>query len=133
MKHGIIIAILLFSALNASSQKVFEVKYESRADLKVFVVDYESRADLCVYVVDYESRADKPGLWYWVDYESRADKKIFFVEYESRADLKIFYVEYESRAGWTSEEKKYQYENKGNHVFQGLNRSKNIEKPFNLN
>ena len=50
----------------AKGQKIFSVKYESRADVKVFVVDYESRADLLVYKVKYQSMADKnEGKWFF--------------------------------------------------------------------
>ena len=53
MKKIIFIIPLIFSFLYINAQKIFSVKYESRADLKVFVVDYESRADLLVYKVKY--------------------------------------------------------------------------------
>jgi hypothetical protein len=77
---------LLFFSFMVKGQKIFSVKYDSRADVKVFVVGYESRADLLVYKVKYQSMVDKnEGKWFFVDYESRADLKIFFVDYESRA------------------------------------------------
>lgn len=98
---------ILWALSGLQAQKIYPVKYETRADLKVFVVAYESRADLCVYVVDYETRADEDGKWYFVKYPSRADLKVYFVEYESRADLKIYFVEYPSRAGWKNPEKQH--------------------------
>ena len=88
MKKLLFLFLLSFSFV-AKGQKIFSVKYESRADVKVFVVDYESRADLLVYKVKYQSMVDKnEGKWFFVDYESLADKKIFFVDYESRAGWK---------------------------------------------
>ena len=56
MKKLLFLFLLSFSFM-VKGQKIFSVKYESRADVKVFVVDYESRADLKVFFVDYESRA----------------------------------------------------------------------------
>ena len=107
MKKLLLLFLLTISFI-AKGQKIFSVKYESRADVKVFVVAYESRADLLVYKVKYQSMVNKnEGKWFFVDYESLADKKIFFVDYESRADLKIFFVDYETRAGWREISKKH--------------------------
>lgn len=47
--------VLFFLTTVCFAQKVYEVKYESQADLKVFVADYESQCDLKVYWVKYES------------------------------------------------------------------------------
>ena len=70
---NLLFLFLLFFCFIAKGQKMFSVKYESRADVKVFVVDYESRADLLVYKVRYQSMVDKnEGKWFFVDYESRA-------------------------------------------------------------
>ena len=108
MKKIIFFISIIFSIQFYYAQKIFSVKYESRADLKVFVVDYESQADLLVFKVKYESQTGKnDGKWFFVDYESRADKKIFFVDYQSRADLKIFFVDYQSRSGWKDNSKKH--------------------------
>jgi len=80
---------------------IYEVDYESQADVKVAIVDYESQADLCVWVAEYESQArDHDEIWYYVKYESQADAKVFRVRYESQADVKVFFVKYESQAGW---------------------------------
>jgi hypothetical protein len=99
--------LLLFFFYGAFAQKVYEVSYESRADVSVYVCDYESQADLLVYKEKYESAAKgNEGNWFFARYESLADFSIFFVDYESRADLKIFYVDYESRAGWRNSSKK---------------------------
>ena len=45
MKKIIFFISIIFSIQPHNAQKIFSVKYESRADLKVFVVDYESQAD----------------------------------------------------------------------------------------
>jgi hypothetical protein len=76
MKYIFIFSFLLYGLL-ASAQKVYQVKYESQADIKIFPVKYEAQADI----------------------------KIYFVEYESQTDLKIYYVDYESQAGWKNKEK----------------------------
>jgi len=95
------LALGVAASLSAWAGTIFEVKYESQADVKVAVVEYESQADLCVYVVDYESQArDDDGLWFYVPYESQADAKIYFVKYASQADVKVFFVKYQSQAGW---------------------------------
>lgn len=97
--------LLSFSAISSFAQKVYEVKYESQADIKVYVVKYKSQCDLKVYKVEYKSQVNKVGLWYPVTYESQADYKLYFVEYESQADLKIFYVKYKSQSGWKNKSK----------------------------
>jgi hypothetical protein len=56
MKYIIIIISILFT-VSGYTQKVFQVKYESQADIKVFFVKYESQADLKVYYVNYQSQA----------------------------------------------------------------------------
>jgi len=102
----IIFIVLAFHQFS-TAQKVFEVEYESQADLKIYVVEYESQCDLKVFFVEYESQAKKDGLWYVVKYESQTHYKIFFVEYESQADLKIYFVPYESQAGWRNLQKQH--------------------------
>lgn len=106
-KHIISLCIILMLSSTLNAQKVYNVDYESQADVKVYAVKYESQCDLTVYFVDYESQADEDGLWYWVDYESQADVNLYFVDYESQADLKIYYVEYESQAGWRNANKRH--------------------------
>ncbi|MAE14813.1 MAG: hypothetical protein CL821_04380, partial [Crocinitomicaceae bacterium] len=59
MKKIIFFISIIFSVQFYNAQKIFSVKYESRADLKVFVVDYESQADLLVFKVKYESQTGK--------------------------------------------------------------------------
>jgi len=56
MKKIIFFISIIFSIQFHYAQKIFTVKYESRADLKVFVVDYESQADLKIYYVNYSSQ-----------------------------------------------------------------------------
>ncbi len=108
MKKILVLFVCSFFLIGVvSSQKVFEVKYESHADVTVKVVDYESHADLLVYKVDYESEAQgNKGKWHFVDYESNADFSVYFTEYDSHADLKIYYVNYNSRAKWRNTSKK---------------------------
>jgi hypothetical protein len=67
MKKLYLLIFLIFSLFFVNAQKIFSVKYESRAEVKVFVVDYESRADLKVYKVKYESQIGKnDGKWFLI-------------------------------------------------------------------
>jgi hypothetical protein len=79
MKKIIFFISIIFSFHFHNAQKIFSVKYESRADLKVFVVDYESQADLLVFKVKYESQTGKnDGKWFFVDYDKNLFKNIWF-------------------------------------------------------
>lgn len=42
--------------ISCSATKVYQVDYQSQADVKVYAVDYESQADLVVWVADYQSQ-----------------------------------------------------------------------------
>ena len=55
--------VMLWSGM-AHAEKVFAVKYASRADIKVFAVKYASRAKCHVFKVKYASRANNNGKWF---------------------------------------------------------------------
>ena len=92
------ICLLLAHCNPATAQTVYEVKYESQADLKVFEVKYPSQADIKYFIVPYKSQAsEQRHHWYYVQYPSQAKLKIYWVRYESQADRKVYRVQYASQ------------------------------------
>ena len=76
---GIIACILLqlVTCQPAPAQTMYEVQYESEADIKLYEVAYSSQADIKYYVVDYKSQANEQrNHWYWTDYPSEAKYRV---------------------------------------------------------
>jgi len=80
--------------------KILVTTQAHKAGAKVFEVPYESQADLCWYEMPHPEQAEGDAVWCFVEYESQATFSIFRVKYESQADLKTFKVKYREQAGW---------------------------------
>ena len=60
--------MLLVQCGTAVAQTMYEVQYESQADIKLYEVDYPSQADIKYFIVEYKSQVNESkNHWYWVD------------------------------------------------------------------
>lgn len=80
--------------------KILVAALASKADASVFEVPFETQADLCWYELPYRQQAEGDAQWCFVDYEDDATFKIFRVKYATQADIKTFKVKYPEQAGW---------------------------------
>jgi len=97
---GIIACILLqlVTCQTAPAQTMYEVQYESQADIKLYEVDYPSQADIKYYEVEYRSQANEQrNHWYWTEYSSQAKYKVYWVRYKAQADKLVYRVRYPSQ------------------------------------
>ena len=72
--------------------KILVAALASKADASVFEVPFETQADLCWYELPYRQQAEGDAQWCFVDYEADATFKIFRVKYATQADIKTFKV-----------------------------------------
>ena len=93
-----VIALLIVGCQTATAQTMFEVQYESQADIKLYEVDYPSQADMLYYEVEYRSQVnEKKNHWYWTNYISQAKYRVWWAKYPSQADRKVYKVRYPSQ------------------------------------
>ena len=97
---GIIACILLqlVTCQTAPAQTMYEVQYESQADIKLYEVAYPSQADIKYYEVEYRSQANEQrNHWYWTEYSSQAKYRVYWVRYKAQADKLVYRVDYPSQ------------------------------------
>ena len=80
-----VVTMLIGTCGTAQAQTMYEVQYESQADIKLYEVDYRSQAK------------ESKNHWYWVDYPSQAKYKVYWVRYRSQADRLVYKVKYPSQ------------------------------------
>lgn len=101
----ILLAMLMHSASNTFSQKIFQAESVSDAQLKVFAVEEPESADLWVCFVWDEKEITRTGLWMDMRTVKEADIIIIFVDEESQADLKVWLVDTAEESKWLNEKK----------------------------
>ena len=93
-----VIVMLIVGCQTAQAQTMFEVQYESQADIRLYEVGYPSQADMLYYEVEYRSQVnEKKNHWYWVKYTSQAKYRVWWAKYPSQADRKVYKVKYPSQ------------------------------------
>lgn len=80
--------------------KILVAALANKADASVFEVPFESQADLCWYELPHRQQAEGDAQWCFVDHEADATFRIYRVKYASQADIKTFKVKYRDQAGW---------------------------------
>ena len=80
--------------------KILVAALASKADASVFEVPFETQADLCWYELPYRQQAEGDAQWCFVDYEADATFRVFWVKYATQADIKTFKLKYRDQAGW---------------------------------
>ena len=80
--------------------KILVAALASKADASVFEVPFETQADLCWHEVHYPQQAEGDALWCFVQYDEQASFRVFRVKHEKQAALKIFKVPFANKAGW---------------------------------
>ena len=94
---GVIVTVLitLLIGTQCTAQTMYEVKYQTQADLLVYEVQYPEQADIRYWIAPYQSQANETKHhWYWVQYQSQADYTIYWVKYRSQADRLVHQVQY---------------------------------------
>ena len=92
------IIMLMIGCQTATAQTMYEVKYESQADIKLYEVDYPAQADIKYFIVQYKSQANEQRHhWYWCQYPSQAKYRVYWVKYRSQADKLVYKVKYPSQ------------------------------------
>lgn len=102
----LIMVVLLQSATDGFSQKIFQAESAAMAKLKVYAVEEPEQADLWVCFVWSEEEITRTGLWMDMRFDHEADIIIIFVDEEKQADLKIWLVDTPEESKWLNEGKK---------------------------
>lgn len=80
--------------------KILVAALASKADASVFEVAFETQADLCWYELPHRQQAEGDEEWCFVNYEADATFRVFWVKCATQADIKTFKVKYRDQAGW---------------------------------
>ena len=94
----VMIIIQLLTCQTATAQTMFEVKYQTQADVRLWKAKHRSQADFTYWIAPYRSQANRQfNHWYIVDYPSQAEVKFIWVTHRSQATHVVWQEKYGSQ------------------------------------